>query len=188
MMNLRNFLSDRRGSTTVEFVVVFLGFIAVLLFVVEVTLYQFFTATLEKAANAGVRAAIVSDSLVAGLPTRNNRASGGTYGDKCSDASDPCTGYGPLTCTGTACEAAAFTRILAHMRSFNGAIQAANVTITYQDVGIGFAGGPVAPMVTVSVSDVPYQTGVVGLLLQNTDVLSNLPTRSASMTGEDLAQ
>ncbi len=185
---LQKFLKDRRGSTTIEFVVVFLGFIAVLLFVVEVALYQFFTATLEKAANAGVRAAIVSDSMVSGLPSRNFRAIGGVYGERCSSAGAPCQGFSTITCTGSECEAAPFTRILAHMRGFNGRIAAENITVSYADVGIGFAGGPVAPMVTVTVSNVPYQTGVVGLLLQNAGVLSVLPTRSASMTGEDLAQ
>jgi len=72
------------------------------------------------------------------------------------------------------------------MRGFNGQIQASNVTITYVDAGIGFAGGPTVPMVTVTVTSVPYQTGILGLLLNATGNLATLPSRSASMTGEDL--
>lgn len=187
-MARRRFPSEERGSTTIEFVVLFLGFFAVLMFVVEVTLYQFYSATLEKAAHAGVRSAVVSTPLHNGVPDQIARRSGGLFGFKCTHPSAPCLSFGTLTCTGATCESAPFNRMLAHMQSFNGQIQANHVTITYQDVGMGFAGGPVAPMVTVSVANVPYQTGVVGLLLQDTGVLASLPRRTASMTGEDLAQ
>ena len=69
-----SFLRDGDGSTSVEFVVVFLGFIASFLFVVEVALYLFFMASLEKAAEAGVRAAVVSAPVV-NIRDQNRRAS-----------------------------------------------------------------------------------------------------------------
>jgi hypothetical protein len=42
-------------------------------------------------------------------------------------------------------------------------------------------------MVTVTISNVPFQTGILGLLLSSTGNLAVLPSRAANMTGEDLA-
>jgi Flp pilus assembly protein TadG len=186
---LNKFIATRDGSATVEFVVVFLGFISIIMFVVEVTLYMFFTASLEKAAEAGVRAAVVSPPVVAGYPTTTGlrAGGGGVFGQMCSLASAPCAALPTSTCTGGSCQSVPFNRILTHMRGFNAQIQASNVTVTYADAGIGFAGGPAVPMVTVTVSNVPYQTGILGLLLNSTGNVATLPTRSAGMTGEDLA-
>lgn len=186
-MNLRPFLRSSDGSATIEFVVVFLGFIAIIFFVVEVTLYLFFMASIEKAAQAGARAAVVSPPVVSGVPPVIQKTAGGVFGFKCSDPSAPCVSFGTLSCTGAACQAIPFTRILNHMRGYNAQIEAEHVTVVYSDIGLGFAGGPATPMVTVSVSGLPFRTGIVGLLLTNANVLAVLPARSASMTGEDMA-
>lgn len=187
-----SFLRDGDGSTSVEFVVVFLGFIAIFLFVVEVTLYLFFIASLEKAAEAGVRAAVVSPPVVSGFPSTIARVGSATYGTKCA-GTGACAPLSTFTCTGASCRDTPFSRILAHMQGFNGRIRPENVTFTYSDAGIGFAGGPSVPMVTVTIRGVPFQTGILGLLLNQAsdaailDDLRTLPPRSASMTGEDLA-
>jgi len=183
----RSFFSRQDGATTIEFVVVFIAFIGIMFFVVEVTLYLFFMASLEKAAEAGVRAAVVSDKVV-DFPS-TIATDGGVNGYRCSDPRAKCISFTAAPCTGGPCfNGLAFDRILNHMRGFNGGIQAENVTITYTDVGIGFAGGPTTPMVTVTVHGVPFQTGILGSLLGSASGLATLPTRSASMTGEDLAQ
>lgn len=190
--SLPSWLRNRDGSASVEFVVVFMGFISIMFFVMEVALYMFFMASLEKAAEAGVRFAVTSPPVVGGLPSENARSGSTPYGTKCSTGG-ACTGFATRTCAGN-CSGADFNRILAHMQGFNGAIRRQNVTITYVDAGIGFAGGPTVPMVTVRVSGVPYQTGIFGLLLQSVGSqpalqnLRTLPTRSASMTGEDLGR
>src|SRR5262249_49935209 len=150
---LFSFLKSEDGAATVEFVVVFLGFIALITFVLEVTLYLFFLASLQKAAEAGVRMAVASPPTVTGIPTTIPKTFDGRYGEKCSSNDAPCVPFFTRTCTGGGCQAAPFNRILAHMRGFNGQINASNVTITYTDVGIGFAGGPTVPMVTVTVSN-----------------------------------
>ncbi|HEX5008586.1 MAG TPA: TadE/TadG family type IV pilus assembly protein [Hyphomonadaceae bacterium] len=185
----QTFLRSEQGSATVEFVVIFMAFIAIVFFVVEVTLYMFFMASLEKAAQAGVRAAVVSSPVAPGVPLTIGRGATGIYGHKCSFSSTTCASIPTISCTGATCDATGFTRILNHMQGFNGRIAANNVTITYADPGsgIGFAGGPSAPMVTVTVSGVPFQTGILGLLLGDASGLATLPARSASMTGEDLA-
>jgi hypothetical protein len=193
--SLRKFAASNDGSSTIEFVIVFMAFIAIMFFVVEVTLYLFFMASLEKAAEAGVRAVVVSPPVAAGVPMTIARdPNTGIFGRKCS-LGGQCVPFDKVTCRGAspkageiACTPAQFTRVLNHMKGFNAGVDPANVKITYQDVGIGFAGGPTVPMVTVTIEDVPYQTGILGLLLGDVSGLATLPKRSASMTGEDLAQ
>lgn len=184
---LRRFSNNTSGATTIEFVVVFLGFIAMIFFVIETTLYQFSVASLEKAAQAGVRAAVTSPAVAAGVPERIAKDATGVFGYKCTDAAAKCISFGTVSCTGAACTAAPFGRILTHMKGFNGRIAAENVTITYTDVGIGFAGGPTVPMVTVQINNVPYEAGIFALLLSTTTGVAVLPRRAATMTGEDLA-
>lgn len=157
--------------------------LATVFFVLETTLYLFFSASLEKAAQAGVRAAVVSTPVAAGVPATNARTAAGLFGAACPAN---CVGFNTVSCTGAACTPAEFNRIFAHMDGFVGQLEPENVTITYDYAGLGFAGGPTIPVVTVTVSGVPYRTGVVGLLLSNTGLLAALPTHSVSMTGEDL--
>jgi Flp pilus assembly protein TadG len=181
-----SFFGNDLGASTIEFVVVIFAVVATVFFVLETTLYMFFSEALHKSAQAGVRAAVVSDPVVAGVPARNERSAAGLFGVSCSDATSPCTPFADVSCTGGACIAAEFDRIFAHMNGFSGQLQPDHVTISYQWAELGYAGGPITPLITVSVSGVPFQTGIVGLLLSNAGVLATLPAHSVSMTGEDL--
>lgn len=174
------------GTATIEFVILILGILAIVFFVLEVTLYLFFSASLNKAAQAGLRAAVVSTPVTAGLPVINERTEDGLFGISCSAASAPCVPYQSVSCTGTGCDPAEFNRIFAHMNGFSGQLMPQNVTISYAPTGLGFAGGPTVPLVSVTVAGVPFRTGIVGLLLTNAGILSALPTHTVSMTGEDL--
>jgi hypothetical protein len=189
---LPSWLRSDSGSASVEFVVVFLTFILIIFFVIEVTLYMFFLASVEKAVQAGVRVAAVSRPVV-NVPLANE-PDGVSFGQTCGALGETCNGF-TSQCSSD-CNGDSFDRILDHMRGFNGRIHQENVAVHYQYAGIGFAGGPTAPIVTVTVSCVPFQTGILGLLVGNLDNQFNpggecaqlsLPPRSASMTGEDLA-
>jgi len=89
------------------------------------------------------------------------------------------------------------------MRSISPLIQAANVTVTYANAGLGYVGGPTVPRVTVTVSGVAYGTVMTSLMTAisnlvtrifsvarrtptTSPVLTNLPAISVTMTGEDL--
>jgi hypothetical protein len=200
---LAAFRRDTSGSTTVEFVAVFTAFIAIIFFVVEVALYMFFASSLEKAAEAGVRAAVVAPPLIS-FPRRNIPLSDDMRdGEECGQTE--CVPFvercdGDVSCGGNGdCDesngADVFDcRILPRMRSFNARIAPENVSIEYRSSGIGFAGGPTAPMVTVTVQNVLFPEGILGRLLcvanpsECRTNLAKLPPRSASMTGEDLAR
>jgi hypothetical protein len=83
------------------------------------------------------------------------------------------------------------------MRGIAGIIQTTHVTIRYDYTGLGFAGGPIVPSVTVTVQGVPYGTimttilsGFMRLATGNPSapsLLTNLPPVTATFTGEDLS-
>ena len=83
------------------------------------------------------------------------------------------------------------------MRGLASLIQAQHVTIRYDYVGLGFAGGPIIPAVTVTVQGVPYGAimttilaGFMRIATGNPSAgspLTNLPTITATFTGEDLS-
>src|SRR5262245_53881453 len=132
------FLKARDGSTTIEFVVVFLAFIGIMFFVIEVTLYMFFLASLEKAAEAGVRRAAISDPVV-NISLVNERANNSVrYGARCTSSTCRSWNGRPPGCgpDRQPCDSDDFDRIVAEMRRFNGQITDGNVSITYTYTGI----------------------------------------------------
>jgi Flp pilus assembly protein TadG len=183
-------LGDEQGSSTVEFVVVFFAFISMMMFVIEVAIYQYYVASLEKAAEAGVRYAIVSAPAARNVSLQNG-LDGDDWGEACAPVGGSCNTFSTRECRGSfmsTCRAAQLDEIVAAMRRYNGSIQRRNVTVTYQNTGIGFAGGPTAPLVTVSISGVRVSTGILGMLIgSDANGLRTLPRRAASMTGEDMA-
>lgn len=186
---LKRYIKDQNGSMTISFVSVSLAMFLMMFFVVEMTLAYFSIQSSQKAAQMGVRLAAVSDPMVAGLPTTNGLVVGELFGTNCGAAPTPCTDFGTLTCTGAACEADAFNRMLGRMQGFLAGLQAQHVTVSYSYQALGFAGGPVIPAITVTISGVPYQTGVIGRLLgAGGGDLSTLPAVSATVTGEDLSE
>ena len=74
----------------------------------------------------------------------------------------------------------------------NPVIQDENITITYEDRRLGFAGGPPVPLVTVAVSDLPIP--IIGAIIDlafrlvggEAGANTTMRTISASMTAEDL--
>lgn len=185
---IRRYCRHEGGAGLIDFVTVSILFLSLVFFVVEMTLMYFFIQSSQKAAHIGARLAIVSDPVVAGLPTSNWLAAGGLFGTSCSDASSPCTGFSRLTCTGGGCQATPFNRILGRMQNFLGGLEAEHVTFSYSYEGLGYAGGPVIPAVTVRIDGVPHQTGVLGTLIGSTGALGTLPAVSVTLTGEDLSE
>ena len=184
---ISNYIKGKKGTVTIDFVIVSLGLFLIMFFVVEMTLMYFMIQSSQKAAQIGVRLAAVSNPVVVGLPESNALVAGEIFGTSCSSAPTSCEGFDRLTCTGAACEAVAFNRILGRMQNFLGGLEAEHVTISYSYEGLGYAGGPIIPVITVRIAGVPHQTGVLGRLLGATNALGSLPAVSATITGEDLS-
>lgn len=180
-----SYSKDNKGLVTTEFAVISFALLMTIFFIVELTLLYFFIQSSQKAAHMGARYAIVSDAAATGLPTVNTLAGGGIFGTPCSEGS--CVSFGPLTCTEGTCDAAPFTALVSRMQGFLPGLMPEHVTVSYTYQGLGYAGGPVIPAVTVTISNVPYQTGILGVLMAAGQFNDILPPVSVTLTGEDLS-
>jgi Flp pilus assembly protein TadG len=189
------FIRDERAGATVEFVAVMPVFLLTAIFAMEVAIAILWVGTAEKAAQLGARLAVVSTRVVAattcptvtGLPTTNCLAPGFVYGQQCNiGACVPfCTATANCTCTN--CGTAEFTTIVTRMRGILSQIQAQNVSISYTYVGLGYAGGPVVPSVTVTISGVQMGGIMTAIFAKFVTGLTTLPPVSVTLTGEDLS-
>jgi hypothetical protein len=149
-----------------------------------------------KAAQIGARMAVVTDPIAPQLFTQSyvGQTVGGVtliQGDRI-----PAGALGVVTCTsgGCACtlapcpaglgsDAARFTRLLNRMRQIMPAIREENLTVTYSDSGLGYAGNPngmdISPLVNVRIANVQFSS----IILFGRNL--TLPTFSYSLTMED---
>jgi hypothetical protein len=207
----REFVRDGRGGVAVEFVALLPAFLFLTFFVFEIFVAVLWVGTVEKAAQLGARLAVVSHTVVTNLPTDYAlRSTAYAYGQPCSAGACGTTGQGFTTrtcaggsggdCNAAVCLGAAvscFQVIVNRMRGIASFIQPNNVTISYEYVGLGFAGGPIIPRVSVTVQNVPYGlfmttilNGFIRLATGNPTAtlgMTNVPAITATYTGEDLS-
>ena len=188
-MTMRRLFLDERGTTTMEFAVIAPRFFALFLAIMDLSVGFFWVKSAEKAAQVGARLAVVRTPPAPALPLTNVRVEpDGVFGAPCREGH--CAGFGTVECTGTGCDAAAFGDIFGRMQGLFGALEPEHVTIRYEDVGLGFAGGPIVPAVTVELRGIAWPLGFLGAVfaLLNGDGggLTTLPTIRATLTGEDL--
>jgi hypothetical protein len=206
MMNRQKlYPQNDKALVTTEFAVIAFGLLTMIFLVVEMTTLYFTIMSAQMAAHMGARVAVISDpsaTISSASPPVNDLTASGIYGTNCGDATAPCKStWSPVACDGSnsGCSGnASFARVLTRMQQFLGGLQAKNVKITYTYSGAGFAGGPATPLVTVTISCVPYKTGIIGVFIgsfvnkaacTSTDatVKSFVPTVSVTLMGEDLA-
>ena len=200
---------DERGASAVEF-----ALIAMLLFIVSFGIIDFGLAywqwvSAEKATQVGVRKAVVSNMVAAGLKTWpiNN---GGTSanGTACMTGTTIITdcSFSPVTCTSNAAgttitcscpstpcptgtpTASDFTAIVAEMQKMDPYIGNDNVQITYSQNGLGFVGRPngLPVTVTVTLTSMTFRFLVIDKLLGFGGTFS-MPPFNATLIGEDLS-
>lgn len=192
MLNLR---SDRRGASAAEFALVLPLMLLLLLGILDVGRLMWTWNQAEKATQTGVRYAVATNVVANNLAGFSFATTGyGTQGDPVSTTAFTgiaCTSTS-CTCTGSACgdinatlNNTAFTNLINRMNDIFPQIAAANVTVDYTNVGLGFAGDPngpdVAPLVTVKLQNLTFQP--ITLILFNTSI--TLPNFSAALTLED---
>jgi Flp pilus assembly protein TadG len=194
----RNFLqlwTRCDGAIGAEFALVSPVLLLFLLGIIDVGRYMWEINQLEKATQIGARWAVVTDMVPTDLASANY---GLTLGQ---GASIPPSSFGEAqcekpsgtvtcTCTVTPCPAlttfntAAFDAVVARMAQI-APVAASNITVTYTNSGLGYAGDPngpdVAPIVTVRAHDVAFAPLIFELFGAST----KLPAESASLTLED---
>ena len=210
MVILRALWKDQRAASAAEFALV-VPLLTLLLFaVIDAGRFMWEYNRAEKATQAGVRMAVVTDVVERGLIGTNYVGTGGlTQGDRI-----PASALGTVRCTGTASTAtcacaagtcpatltpctactSAFTAIVTRMQKLYPPIQPSNVVVEYRGSGLGFAGDPsstssdplsvkpqVSPLVTVQLTGMTFQP--VGMLKL---AAFQMPSFAATLSAEDL--
>lgn len=184
-------LKSRQASSAAEFALVLPLLILLLFGILDVGRYMWALNRAEKATQMGVRYAVVSDPVATVVNTDfvdDYSIPGGDVVPAAVFGSATCTSSGNCTVTGSANgvngrNAVAFDAIVAWMRKFYPELQASNVRIIYENVGLGYSGDPtgpdVAPLITVELTGLTFPA----LALFGGSV--GLPDITASLTLED---
>ena len=190
------FIRDQEGAAAAEFAIVALLFMGIVLLIFDVGRAFWEHNRAMKACQVGVRFAIVNDMVPSGLAAW----SGVIDGSLSSGAPIPVGFFnptpGPIRCISGACDPAtwgydslAYQDILDEAGAYFDPLLSspAVMAVTYEHIGLGFAGNPagpdVWPLVTVEISGIPFNfvTPIVSTLLNGME----FGKCRASLTGED---
>ena len=191
MRSLSKLLRSQQAASAVEFALVLPILLLFLLGIIDVGRYMWTLNRAEKATQMGVRYAVVSDpvaNVVNADFVGGYSIPGGDVVPSAVFGSATCGNTGSCTVTGSASgvtgrNGAAFTAIVNWMRNFDPEILPSNVSVTYENVGLGYSGDPtgpdVAPLTTVEVTGRRFNP----IFLLGFGI--NLPPIRASLTLED---
>jgi Flp pilus assembly protein TadG len=173
----------------VEFAMVLPLLLLLIFGIIDIGRYMWTINQAEKATQMGARYAVVSDPVANVINTDfvNFGIAGGdpvptaTFDNAvCTSSNCTVTGTGGLD---TSRNATAFTQIVTWMQKFFPSVQASNVWVTYQNIGLGYSGDPINPNVaaltTVELRGLTFQP----LLLFGGSI--DLPPIKATLTLED---
>lgn len=193
---LKRFAANRGGAAGAEFAMVLPLLILLILGTIDAGRYMYTLNQVEKATQMGARMAVVTNMVPGGLAAQNYGltlgqgapipmssfgsaqcgSSGGTVSCTCVTA--PCPTLTPV-------DTAAFNQVADRMILIAGYLDRNNVTIRYDNSGLGYAGDPtgpdVAPIVTVSATNVAFRP----LIGQFFGISLRFPVVNASLTLED---
>lgn len=187
MTLLRRFLGDRTAASAVEFAMVLPILLFLLLGIIDVGRLMYEWNMAEKATQMGVRYAVVTDFVPNNLNEGVTDFTAGSY-NLSGGTSVPTSVFSSTTCQLGSCTSwgykdAAFKAIVARMQLFYPKITNSNVTVEYENVGLGYAGDPTGPdvsaLVTVRLKQLQFRPwSLLGYSI-------TLPDFKAALTMED---
>lgn len=191
---LRRFRDDRDGAPSVEFVIIFGPLIFLFFFTFEIALAYHWAIAAQKGAENGVRLAVTLAPVHTGIRDTNPINNGamivgtsatGVVGGACHLGN--CEAIATVTCSGGAvaapqCDPTTFNPIYNAVRELAYGITPEDVSVTYENVNLGFAGDAYVPLVTVRIEPRAF-----ALNLNLFGVNTVLPGYEASLVAEDLS-
>ena len=194
-MTPRDLFGDTRAAVAAEFALIVPVFLMFFLGILDIGLWMWTHNRAEKATQAAVRHAAVIDYVPQGLVTTNFAAAYNIpSGDSIPVGTIPtinCGGTLGAACDSFGWDGTAYAAILAVAQQQFPELTAANLSLRYEHVGLGYAGDPngadVSPVVTVAIvdngaEDRLFQPIFLGLFMPNGFNLSGI---ASSMTMED---
>ena len=206
MSQMKTFVRSDNGGALMEFTLVISLLLTVTFGLVEFSLALFRWNNAAKAVQAGARLAAVSAPLSSDIKTMTGLSSTVFAGDPMPDFERICTGTGSSTgtCSGggtyssaamntllygrgrTVCAAVAAEQ-LPGMCNFLTALTPANITVTYKQTGLGFAGRPGGPVPTITVELTGLSFNFILLRMVPGITSITMPSMRSTITGEDLS-
>lgn len=167
----RHFIQDTRGAAAAEFALVVPVMLLFLLGIIDSGIYAWRFNEAEKAAQMGVRYAVVTNAVASGLTATTNTYVGDTHCGTTLTAGDAicaavlgkivCTSSGAsCTCATAPCpttltrDATAFTNVANRIRAIAPWVPTSAIQVEYSGSGLGYAADPsiaIAPIVTVKI-------------------------------------
>ena len=199
-MMLRRLLADRTAASAAEFAMVLPLLLIFLFGIIDAGRLMWTMNRAEKATQMAVRYAAVTDMVAGDLATHD-------FTDDDIPGGDPVPEdvFDDTTCDHLGCDPdewgydeEAFGRIVARIRLFVPEVEAQDVEVKYENVGLGFSGTPeitdedgdilyyspdVAPLVTIKLKNQSFQP----ITLMPFGGSFGLPDFRAALTAEDTA-
>lgn len=172
-INWHKFRSDERGAASLEFVIIFLPLMLLIFLIVQVAIAFHWSLSAQKGLEVGARIAAVNVPVPAPLvlttaqgtsAINRSAANGFNTGDFCFEGG--CAAVPTITCSGsdftpapdgtlpaTDCNFQRFKEIYDAVDTFAYQLELTDLTVTYEDVGLGRVGRPYVPLITVSISE-----------------------------------
>jgi len=186
-MKVRRLIQCSSGASAAEFALVLPILLFLLFGIIDAGRLLWTVNKAEKATQMGARYAVVTAMVPDDLATNDFAMNNSVPGGEPVPASE----FETTLCNESGCDpdwghdSTAFTNIVDRMSLFMPEIDADNVEIQYDNVGLGYAGDPngpdVAPLVTVRLKDLQFQPSMFMFFGGSLD----LPDFESSLTGED---
>lgn len=192
-------LREERGSSAVEFAIVFMLLTVTTFGIFETSLLMLQWHRAEKATQMGARYAVVSPMAAPELADATGIGGSAEAGTSCMDAMTGATlaacalSPDPVICQAGGCngygfDGDAFEAIVEEMRKALPEIDESNVVVEYRFVGLGFVGRPGGqPLaVTVRLQNMTFDLIVLDDLVGMNGQLA-MPAFATTLAGEDLS-
>jgi Flp pilus assembly protein TadG len=180
------------ASATVEYAVIFVPLVVLIFFTFEMAMAYHWALAAQKGVENGVRYAVTQPPIRKdlidpedGSVVTYRLAGTAVAGDLCYFGTN-CSEIPTVSCTGGAamapeCDANRFGQLLQIVSQQAYGVEPENLTVTYEESGLGRATETVIPIVTVSIASREFP---FGLSLMGID--TRLPAVSATLVAENL--